>query len=154
MLAGAAIGQRVRPVWVAVPVAFFSHLLLDAIPHHELTEIPSLVPWSEFVNVFASLVAVGLVLVLAEPRPQRWAMIVCAVAGVALDPLDHAGPAWFQRWFDQSWLTGWIRPPHNWVQLPSVQVSLWFGFLTQALVIALALYLILAYRSPRREPPA
>jgi hypothetical protein len=33
MMAGAAIGKAVGRPWVALPIAFVSHFLLDAVPH-------------------------------------------------------------------------------------------------------------------------
>ena len=144
MLAGAAIGKVLPKARYALPAAFLSHLVLDAIPHREVTEIPGVEGTLQNVLGGAAIAAaIALVAGLSWKRPQRWVMLGAAGCGILLDLLDHTGPHAYQVWFDRSPLTAWLAGLHNWVQTGSRGFPLLPGLAGQVIVIALMLWIIL-----------
>ena len=159
MLAGAAIGKIWPRARYALPAAFLSHLVLDALPHREVTEIPGLTPATrDVLGAVAIVAALALVAILSWKRPQRWVMLGAAFCAILPDLLDHVGPKAYQVWFDRSLLTAWFSHFHSWIQTGSRGYPLVPGLAGQVVVIALALWIILrkdASRETRvasREP--
>jgi hypothetical protein len=88
-LTGAVIGAAISEPAIALPLAFFSHYVCDAIPHYGGGK-----PEEEELNspVFRSLLLVDaglcglLVLILALYRPKHWLlMAVCAFLAASPD---------------------------------------------------------------------
>ena len=152
MLVGAAIGKAWPRARYALPAAFVSHLVLDAIPHREATEIPGMAPETKAVlGGLAIVAAVGLVAGLSWKRPQRWVMMGAAFCAILPDLLDHVGPKAYQVWFDRFPLTAWFGPLHSAIQIGERHVSIPLGLATQAVVVALALWVILRKNARRGD---
>lgn len=121
-LTGATIGLLIGNPLIALPVAFMSHFVCDAIPHFGLQD-PRSIGGSNFgrmLLVDASL-CVGLVALLFVNQPQHWLLAsLCAFAATSPDlmwigkfrrarqgqpdrPMRsavmrlHSGIQWFQR---------------------------------------------------------
>lgn len=76
-LTGAVIGLSISNPWLALPLAFLSHFVCDAIPHYDqpeqdtVTRLRSRRFLVEFLIVGATI-CLGIVLVLAAARPHHW----------------------------------------------------------------------------------
>ena len=152
MLAGAALGKVLPKARYALPAAFLSHLVLDAIPHREVTEIPGLGrAVHHWLGAVGAVAAVALVVALSWKRPQRWVMLGAAGCGILLDLLDHTGPHAYQVWFDRSPLTAWLAHLHDWIQTGSRGYPLLPGLAGQVIVIALMLWIILRKDASRES---
>lgn len=75
MLVAAAIYRKVKPPTLAYVVAFSSHFLLDAIPHHELS-------FSLNQNLVMST---GLFLILLAWYTKDWRILVAGFLGIFPD---------------------------------------------------------------------
>lgn len=95
VLSGAALGAAVRNPWVAFPLGFASHLVLDAVPH-----------WGQFqdrdhfmrvavADGLTGLAAMGLA--TAAARPGQRAGVVAGMVGAALPDLNKPGVVFFGR---------------------------------------------------------
>lgn len=113
---GIAIATKVGSPWLAVPIAFASHFVLDKIPHwnpHFYTETQKLGKPGKFSTTLAiadSLLALGLGLFMAgRALPDNmlaFNIIACSFASVASDqvkiPFFFLGirDKWLKRWVD------------------------------------------------------
>lgn len=98
-LTGALIGCMIGNPWVAVPVAFTSHFVLDAIPHYgagaaSLDKYLRSKGFAVMLSVDA-LLCVALVAVLAVTHPAHW-LLAAICAFIATSP-------------DLAWLPGYVR---------------------------------------------
>lgn len=96
-LTGSVVGLVIDNPLVAIPVAFASHFICDAIPHFGLgssTEILGSANFRRYL-VTDALLCVGLVIVLAVTRPEHW-LLAAVCAFLATSP-------------DMAWLPGWLR---------------------------------------------
>lgn len=92
-LTGAFIGLAVGNPWVAVPAAFISHFVCDAIPHYDVpgatheARIGSGLFWK--VQILAGLLlCMGIVAVLALLHPTHWLLaVICAFLATSPDLL-------------------------------------------------------------------
>lgn len=145
---GAAIATKIPNPLVAIPLALASHFILDRIPHwnpHSYTEIEKRGKISQNTTMIA-LVDVGLSLALgffvasrSLPDYGHAAIILAAcLAAVVPDVVKSPFFLWGVR-------KGWIR---KWVDFErSIQIeidNIWIGMSTQVLIIAAALWWILA----------
>lgn len=83
---GAVLGLALANPAVALPVAFFSHYVLDALPHYG-NDKPGYLTSNTFRNYLRidALLCVLLVIVLAILQPQHW-LLACICAFVATSP--------------------------------------------------------------------
>jgi hypothetical protein len=94
MLAGAAIGKVLRRPYLALPAAFASHFVLDAVPHldsHALFGVPHGGPTAPeaIMAVVDVVVGVALVLWLSAGQSGRGLVIWAAFFGIVTDLLDN-----------------------------------------------------------------
>ncbi len=153
MAAGAAIGRVLRRPWLAYPVAFASHFLLDIVPHidsHALFGVKHGAPTPlEAAAGIADFLVGALVVSLAVARqPSRRVMLGAALFAILIDLVEYVPPfgSWFQHWSGAAWLTGF----HHRVQHNLTSAHWLLGAGTQAAVLALGLAICLLGR-PRRE---
>jgi hypothetical protein len=129
--------------------AFASHFVLDAIPHldsHGLFGING----AGFTRPEIAAASVDTVLGIAllfwavSKQPERRLMLVCGFFAAVMDLLDHLRP--WKVWFRALPVTSQLSELHAWVS-HAVGPSDWpIGFGTQALVVAIALYVLLKWR--------
>lgn len=111
-LTGALIGLSISNPVIALPVAFLSHFVCDAIPHYDppAGEKARLFRSKRFVVEFLVLGMLGclaLVAVLAAVRPQHWfTAAICAFLATSPDLF------WFPR-FLRARRTGKDERPEN-----------------------------------------
>ena len=109
---GALLGATVHQPAAALPLAFLSHFLLDAVPHYDPVTgskadvINSKKFFREQILINGTL-CVALVLILAIDQPEYWLlMAVCAFLGASPDLM------WVPRYF-QVKRTGRDKPSRN-----------------------------------------
>jgi hypothetical protein len=116
MIAGVAIGMAVHRPELALPLAFASHFLLDAIPHvdgYSLYGKPNSAVTRPEVVVSVLDVLVGILLICAFVQGTNghgW-LYLAAFAGVVIDLFDNV-PG-ICRWFRACALTSWLSVLHN-----------------------------------------
>jgi hypothetical protein len=145
LLAGAAVGRTVKRPWLALPVAFASHFLLDAIPHlgpHSLFGVDGEGPQRREVLMAAVDVGLGvpLLLWLAWPGPERRVVLTAALYACLPDLLFNIPPwcAVLQHWA----ATGWLAWLHDAVD-SNVRPEQWpLGVMTQLAVAGAAGWLL------------
>lgn len=78
LLAGAAIGRRVRPLWIAAPLAYLSHFALDHFPHLEPS--PEWPMWQrQAVGYSEAIIAVMVLAWILRRQGPQWPVIaLCA----------------------------------------------------------------------------
>lgn len=78
LLAGAAIGRRTRPGWLACGIAYASHFVLDHFPH--LEPVSSWEPWQRnLVGYLDAGIAVAVLAWVLRSAGRRWPLIaLCA----------------------------------------------------------------------------
>jgi hypothetical protein len=146
VLAGAAIVKKVRRPWLAYPAAFLSHFVLDYIPHldsHGLFGVDG-GPTTrlEIVSSAVDLVlAVTLLFWAISKKPNRGQLILGGFLGALVDIIYNVPP--WNKLFHAWPVTSQIGEFHTWFQ-HRIDPSNWLlGFGTQALVIAVALFILL-----------
>lgn len=127
-LTGALIGLTIHSPWLALPLAFLSHFVLDALPHydvpgetHEARQGSRTFLWVQLVGGF--IMCVAIVMVLALFHPLSWVIAACC-AFVATSPdlislprfvsvkrtghdIPYARWSWFERLHNAvQWKTG------------------------------------------------
>lgn len=143
VVVGAATGAVCRRAWIAVPVAFVSHFVLDQIPHSCFntmlsgTAVSGLVGLSVSAGRIVDFAVIVAALVLAWRLPTRWVSIAAGVAAFLPDPLNYWPPV--NRWFalvPGSSVVPWAHATFHW-DVTRTHPAL--GFATQAVVIAVGL---------------
>jgi hypothetical protein len=133
-LTGAAIGLLVAEPVIAVPAAFVSHYVCDAIPHYGrgIAEEKELNSTSFRVSlvVDAGLCAL-LVLILALRRPQHWVLAaVCAFVAASPDLLsiNRYREARRNQPIKRNWYTKLANDELQWFERPigAVVEVAWF----------------------------
>ncbi len=89
MLAGAAIGRALQRPYLALPVAFASHFVLDSVPHFSHESLAGQSASQAVLGVADVAVGVILVLWLSAGRSRRLLIVSCAFAAMAMDLFDH-----------------------------------------------------------------
>ena len=85
-LTGALIGLTIGNPWVAVPAAFVSHFVCDAIPHYGNKNVPIWGKSFRLYLVFDALLCVALVGLLAFNHPVHWLLAsICAFLATSPD---------------------------------------------------------------------
>ncbi len=141
LIAEAAVGKLTRRARVAVPIAFASHFVLDQIPHSCFNMIPaSQRGLPILLTMAASAAAAVWALTLVWRTPMRWVCIAAAIAALAPDPLCYIPP--FSTAFAMLPGSACVPWVHRTFHCDVTGTHLMLGFLTQAAVIASALYVL------------
>src|SRR5436190_1192178 len=98
-LTGAVIGVTVSSPWVALPAAFESHFVLDAIPHHDFAKRKFTTSSFKITLVIDTLLCGLLVASLILWHPQSW-LQACICAFLAASP-------------DFMWIPRYVRAQHG-----------------------------------------
>jgi hypothetical protein len=146
LMVGAAIGKTLRRPWLAWPVAFVSHFLLDFVPHldsHALFGVPSGGPTLPEAGMAIADVLVGTAAVawLVAGQPERRVMLGAAFFAILVDLMFNVPPwaPWLTAWPGTAWLAALHRASEQ-----NVTPAQWpVGVGTQVVAVAAALWLIL-----------
>jgi hypothetical protein len=86
-LTGATIGLLVGDAFLAVPVAFMSHFVLDAIPHYGSNGDQNFIKTTAFKRVLFvdALICLVIVSVIIGLKPHNW-LLACVCAFLATSP--------------------------------------------------------------------
>lgn len=129
LLAGAAAGVRLKPHW-ALGAGLLTHALIDAIPHANYTG------WRPFSWLLvADILVGGIVVVIIAMRSGNAAGALAGAFGGILPAVERHLSGQYEDFL--------ARPP---LSLPDMEVAPPLGFVTQGVVIALAL--LLAFGTP------
>jgi hypothetical protein len=94
VVTGAVIGAAVGNPWIALPAAFLSHFVLDAIPHADAFDRKSLAFKVELLT--DSALAASFLLFIFLVRPDQWPLLIaCGILGASPDLLWI--PAWLRE---------------------------------------------------------
>jgi hypothetical protein len=138
VLTGLAIAASVRHPVLAPVLAFFSHFILDAVPHYDYGGVPQGSPWSNklvrllFFDGILCFSALGLAIYLA---PEMWWLFaLCSFAATLPDWL------WILHYkFDHN---HWFYDFHHWIQWAEKPwgyvIEIPYALLTVALLVLLA----------------
>jgi len=145
LLAGAAVGKIIRRPWLAVTLAFASHLLLDIVPHldsHGLFGVRGggLTRAEVIAALVDTLLGIALLIALVARRPNWRLLLGAGFAGVVLDLVDNVPPwsVWFRAWS----VGGAISAFHHGIQHNVTHAQWPIGFATQLLVAAVAVWVL------------
>lgn len=137
VVTGALIGAAIANP-VAIPLAFFAHFLLDALPHYSVDEHTG----QKFIFVLsadAGLASAVLITVFLL-QPQNWLLIIlCGIACASPDLM------WLPRWIvelrgKKPKPMGVVRKLHANIQWAEQEV--WWGILVEAVWFSSMLILI------------
>jgi hypothetical protein len=149
MSVGAAVGKTLKRPALALPVAFGSHFLLDAVPHldsHGLFGVAggSVTRPEAAMAILDFLLGVALVIWLAAGHRDRRTVLLAALAAILIDLVDNVPP--WSGWFRACTVGSWLSAFHHGFQ-HNVTPDHWLlGFGTQAAVVAAALLVLLRAR--------
>jgi hypothetical protein len=150
MMTGAAIGKGVRRARIALPLAFGSHFLLDAIPHldgHALYGVPGgrITRGEALVTIVDVVVGVALVLWAVGRQPGRKTMLWAAFAAIVIDLVDNVPP--FSRWFRACPGLASVSAFHHGIQTDLTRSQWVLGFGTQIAVLIVVLWVVRVWRA-------
>ena len=132
-LSGALIGLIVVNPLVALPLAFVSHFVLDAIPHYGRTDDAAWLknPCFHRLLIGEFLVCVGIVLLLFITQPANWQLAsICAFLATSPDLFwmkkfirgnkQSASPTKKEHWFLQfhAFVQWYEKPNGLYIELP------------------------------------
>ncbi len=129
-LTGALIGLTVSDAWLALPLAFASHFVLDAIPHYDAPGTEAERIGSRRLIYEQLLLGAGLcfllVVSLALTRPQYWiTAAICAFLAASQDL------SWIPRWLTvrrtgkDPELKNWFLRFHHHIQWKTSPKLIW-----------------------------
>lgn len=139
-LTGAVIGLAVGQPWLAIPLAFGSHFVLDALPHFGSQRFkPSHRLFIYFLAVDVGLCA-SIVLVLANLQPVNWLLAsVCALVAISADLMWVKLFIWSQNGKEVPKPKNVIVKFHSWIQWYEREPGIFFELLWgAAMVVAIA----------------
>lgn len=101
-LTGAVTATFIANPFVAIPVAFLLHFVLDSLPHYGASYLPPdrqrifMTSSSfKFILAFDSVLALSFLLSVAVIQPQSWPLIIaCGIACASPDLM------WLPRWLN------------------------------------------------------
>ncbi len=121
-LTGAIIGLTVGTPLLALPLAFLSHFICDAIPHYDPPgeDGPKRFTSKRFVYEFlvvGAVLCMAIVLLLAVARPQHWLVAaVCAFLAASPDLFWIPRFLYGRRMGHEKPRSNWFLKFHSWVQ--------------------------------------
>jgi hypothetical protein len=157
VLAGAAIGRGLRRPWLAWPVAFGAHFLLDLTPHldeHAMFGVDhgGPTPLEATAGILTFVFGLALVAWLVRRQPDRRVMLGGAIFPILIDVIEKVPPLGprFMAWPGTAWITAFHHAfQHN------VTISQWpLGIGTQVAAVALSLAVLLRRRAAHVMPVA
>ena len=154
MMTGAVIGKTLRRPWLAWPVAFASHFLLDITPHLDSHNLYGLdhggptVPEAA-IGIADFVLGAAFVAWLVWRQPNRRVILGAALFAIIIDVIENVPPLgpWFKSWPGTSWLSEF----HHAFQLNVEPHQYALDVATQVAVIAIALWLLLPRTSRSRS---
>lgn len=91
LLVGAAIGKRVRSVWLVFVLAWLSHYLLDFLPHWDYLSDINIANLDHLTKIGLDfLLGLSLVYLLVYPCSKKFPIFVGAIAAILPDCLNVA----------------------------------------------------------------
>jgi hypothetical protein len=157
MLAGAAVGKGLRRPWLAWPVAFLSHFLLDMVPHldsHGMFGVERGGPTLPEAAMGITDFSIGVLLVtrLSWRLPERRVVMGGALLAILIDVIEHIPLLgfWFATWGG----TRWLYEFHHSCQHNVSRGHYALGLGTQVVVMALALPVLLRGKRPGKPTVA
>ncbi|MFO7948501.1 MAG: hypothetical protein R6V19_16985 [Armatimonadota bacterium] len=151
MLTGAVIGSTMpRRPWLALPLAFASHFVLDVVPHVDshtyfgVAEGGPTVPEAA-IGIADFVLGWVVVVVLMRAHPWRATIWWAAFFGIAIDVVYLIPPlgTWLRMWGPTAWLDSF----HHGIQ-PRLTPDQWLlGFGTQVVVIVAAVWVLVRQRA-------
>jgi hypothetical protein len=143
MMAGAAIGKTLRRPWLALPAAFLSHFLLDAVPHldsHYLFGVEQGGPTVPEAAVAVADFVFGCWFVawLVRGRRDRKLLLAAALCAIVIDLVDNVPPwgVWFSAWP----VTAGLSEFHHALQVNVAWGGYPLGIATQVVTMGIALW--------------
>lgn len=95
-LTGAVIGAAIPNPIIAIPLAFLSHFVLDAIPHFDGKIDHGSTKFMYYLAIDCGL-ALALLITIFGLRLDNWPLLIaCGVAGASPDLM------WFSRWWNET----------------------------------------------------
>jgi hypothetical protein len=119
---GAVIGLAVHSPWLAVPAAFLSHFVLDAVPHYDPPgkTHEDRISSKQFLYVqivAGALLCLLLVLLLSLAQPTYWQNgVLCAFAAASPDLLSFSRFTAVKRGGKDPWERHWFWRFHSKIQ--------------------------------------
>ena len=145
MMAGAVIGKSLRRAWLAWPVAFASHFILDMTPHldsHNLYGVEQGGPTvpEAAIGIADFVLGAAFVAWLVWRQRNRRVILGAALSAIIIDVIENVPPLgpWFKSWPGTSWLSQF----HHSFQLNVAPDQYALGIATQVAVIAITLWLL------------
>lgn len=142
-IVGAAIATKIGNPYLALPIALASHFILDLTPHwnphlnkelKEFGKVTKLTTYTIVIDVFLSLIAGFLIAGKTLPDTGKF-LIVIAGCFLAVLPDVAEGPYFF---FTKK--SGWVKKLVGFQSKLQFNVPIVPGLISQALVIAAALW--------------
>ncbi|PID30619.1 hypothetical protein CSA80_00835 [Candidatus Saccharibacteria bacterium] len=125
-LTGAALGLTIANPWLAVPAAFLSHFVLDAIPHFGFKGAKTdaeVLPkrWFKRLLMAEACMCFLIVAVLAAVQPEGW-FVAAGCAFVATSPDLYSLPRFLYEngWASAAPRQNWFRRFHRAIQTERV----------------------------------
>jgi len=149
ILVGGAIGGRVKSPYAALPIAFASHFVLDAVPHVDAVTLFGFGgPRSDLAIAADAMMGAVLLLALAWRQARmRW-ILWCGLAAIIMDVMVMF-PLWFPGTGSWPVLCQLCRL-HGAIARMNPDTSLVLGLATQAPALILPFFL-LHCRHPRLD---
>jgi len=154
---GAALGRWVRPPWLAIVLAFFSHFVVDAIPHLDIASFsrtPELLPRVYLIQFAIDIPCfVALMWWLWKVSvPQRTLVMVCAFAALGMDVIAQTWQILPQSAFTEA--LRFIDRPHHRIHSTAWPEQWVLGVLTQVAAIAVSMWVVSRGRAGSASPPS
>lgn len=137
MLIGAAIGARIRKIWLVFVLAWLSHYFLDFLPHWDyLTEI-EITNLGHLTRIAIDLIlGIILVLFLIRSYSKKWSILIGIIAILLPDILNVVYYTFTPQWLEP--LVLFHNKVHFWKGL-----SFWQGLPATLLTILVAIMFLL-----------
>ena len=111
MAVGAVIARATHRAWIALPLAFASHYLLDALPHaYTSLRDPRALPLKIAIVAADALIGLALVLWIARRQPN-WRLILASAFAAAMVDLMNPVTS-FGLWLARLPGVGWLISRH------------------------------------------
>ena len=145
LIVGGAAGKLSGRAWIALPIAFASHYVMDLVPHSCFNMLPG--AGAYWGPVFGVLGVSTLVAVTFRQR-ERWVIWAAGLIACLPDALDHMRPIadWFHL-LPGSYCLTWV---HRNIHCDVTLTHCASGFVTQAIVVGIGLWILTRKRKASR----